>query len=291
MLNVGGDPKVVVSTAAFHAGVRGLFLGLCSLKEAKMFLPHPLEKKLSIVGSLRDREVTCSTSDFQGFNFESCVWRAVSSHSFHHPLEVLVAQFNLYVHKSGLKPNSFHLIFVMLNVSTKRYRDKTQVSQQTHVVYNLHNAVPTSSTLGRRCINVIQKFCVCWGGVSDYNDNVIYWTVSVKNICTLSLKNVLFYWKKTLLNQLVCINKNVSRQNMSQMAGLSFSCDRIRLNWKGKHSPFPDVFCSPAWFLSSKCQHTWWVSPCCFKDGPRLLRRPPPPPISTFCLSVSAMRA
>ena len=65
---------------------------------------------LSIVESLRDREVVCSASDLQGSNFESCVWRTVSSHSSHHPQEVLLAQFSLYVHKSGLKPDSFHFI-------------------------------------------------------------------------------------------------------------------------------------------------------------------------------------
>ena len=46
-----------------------------------------------------------------GSNFESCVWRAVSSQSSHHPQEVLLAQFSLYVHKGGLKPDSFHFIF------------------------------------------------------------------------------------------------------------------------------------------------------------------------------------
>ena len=66
---MGGGPWVVVSTAAFHARVRGSFPGLGGLKEANMFLPHPLEK-LSIVGNLRDREVACSASDLQGFNFE-----------------------------------------------------------------------------------------------------------------------------------------------------------------------------------------------------------------------------
>ena len=84
--------QAMVSTAAFHARVRGSFPGLGGLKETNMFLPHPLVK-LSIVGSLRDREVACSTSDRQGSNFESCVWRAVSSHSSHHPHEVLLAQF------------------------------------------------------------------------------------------------------------------------------------------------------------------------------------------------------
>ena len=64
--------------------------------------------RVSIVGSLRDREVACSVSDRQGSNFESCVWRTVSSQSSHHPQEVLLAQFSLYVHKGGLKPDSFH---------------------------------------------------------------------------------------------------------------------------------------------------------------------------------------
>ena len=98
----------MVSTAAFHARVRGSVPGLGGLKETKMFLPHP-RVKLSIVGSLRDREVACSASDRQGSNFESCVWRTVSSQSSHHPQEVLLAQFSLYVHKGGLKPDSFHL--------------------------------------------------------------------------------------------------------------------------------------------------------------------------------------
>ena len=72
-----------------------------------MFLPHP-RVKVSIVGSLRDRDVACSASDHQGSSFESCVWRTVSSQSSHHPQEVLLAQFSLYVHKGGLKPDSFH---------------------------------------------------------------------------------------------------------------------------------------------------------------------------------------
>ena len=62
----------------------------------------------TIVGSLRDREVACSASDRQGANFESCVWRTVSSQTSHHPQEVLLAQFSLYVHNGGLKPDSFH---------------------------------------------------------------------------------------------------------------------------------------------------------------------------------------
>ena len=105
----GGGPRVVVSTAAFHARVRGSVPGLGGLKETKMFLPHP-RVKVSIVDSLRDREVGCSASDRQGSNFESYVWRTVSSQSSHHPQEVFLAQFSLYVHKGELKTDSFHFI-------------------------------------------------------------------------------------------------------------------------------------------------------------------------------------
>ena len=106
LMSSQGGPRVVVITAAFHARVRGSVPGVGGLKVTKMFLPHP-RVKLSIVGSLRDREVPCSASDRQGSNFESCVWKTVSSHSSHHPQKVLLAQFSLYVHKGDLKPDSF----------------------------------------------------------------------------------------------------------------------------------------------------------------------------------------
>ena len=80
--------------------------------------------KVSIVGSLRDREVACSASDHRGSNFESCVWRTVSSQSSHHPQEVLPAQFSLYVHKGGLKPDSFHFILHC------RYEDRVREGRE-----------------------------------------------------------------------------------------------------------------------------------------------------------------
>ena len=42
-----------------------------------------------------------------GFEFLILFMEAMSSH---HPQECLLAQFSLYVHKSGLKPDSFHFI-------------------------------------------------------------------------------------------------------------------------------------------------------------------------------------
>ena len=68
----GGGARVVVSTAAFHAGVRGSVPSPGGLKETKFFLPHP-RVKLSIVGSLRDREVACSASDRQGYEFRKTI--------------------------------------------------------------------------------------------------------------------------------------------------------------------------------------------------------------------------
>ena len=95
---------------AYHTDVQLIAGGpLATLFAGDEFLPHP-RGKVSIVGSLRDREVACSASDRQGSNFESCVWRTVSSQSSHHPQEVLLAQFSLYVHKGGLKPDSFHFL-------------------------------------------------------------------------------------------------------------------------------------------------------------------------------------
>ena len=102
------DPRVVVCTAAFHARIRGSARGLGGLEGTEnVFTPSTCER---LVGSLRDREVACSASGHQGSNFEFCVWRTVSSQSSHHPQEVLLAQFILYVHKGGLKTDSFHLM-------------------------------------------------------------------------------------------------------------------------------------------------------------------------------------
>ena len=77
---LGGGPGVVVSTAAFHARVRGSVTGLDGLKETKN-VSSPSTCESQYCGSLRDREVACSASDRQGSNFESCVWRAVSFQS------------------------------------------------------------------------------------------------------------------------------------------------------------------------------------------------------------------
>ena len=91
----------MVSTAAFHARVRGLVPGLGGLKETK---------NVSSPSTCESQYCSASASDRQDSNFDSCVWRTLSSQSSHHPQEVLLAQFSLYVHKGGLKPYSFHFL-------------------------------------------------------------------------------------------------------------------------------------------------------------------------------------
>ena len=105
-LNCGGAPGIVVKAACFESRtsrVRAPIWPL-SFKATKCFLPHSLVKN-TIVGSLCDREVACLASERQSSIFASCVWRAVSSHSSHHPQEAFLAQFSLYVHKDDLKPH------------------------------------------------------------------------------------------------------------------------------------------------------------------------------------------
>ena len=65
----GGGPRVVVSTAAFHARVRGSVLGLGGLKETKN-VSSPSTCESQYCG---EPPVACSATDCQGSNFESCV--------------------------------------------------------------------------------------------------------------------------------------------------------------------------------------------------------------------------
>ena len=104
---MGGGPRVglVVSTAAFHARVRGSVPGGLKKKQ-KMFLPHP-RVKVSIVGSLRDREVACSASETARARISNPV-----SGGQCHLKDFILAQFSLHVHKGGLKPDSFYFIYI-----------------------------------------------------------------------------------------------------------------------------------------------------------------------------------
>ena len=86
----------------------------------------------------------------------SCVWRTVSSQSSHYPQEVLLAQFSLYVHKGGLKPDSFP-------------------AQQTQdICITFIQRRPNVFDVGPTLHKVIQMFCVYWAcqyklGSSSFN--------------------------------------------------------------------------------------------------------------------------
>ena len=120
--------------------------------DTTLFLPHP-RVKVSIVGSLRDREVACSTSDRQGSNFESCVWRTVSCQSSHHPQEVLLAQFSLYVHKGGLKPDSFH--FILLPKSNARAYLKQRKNIVALITGNFPWCIHKTTDQAMRLVDII----------------------------------------------------------------------------------------------------------------------------------------
>ena len=155
----GGGPRVVVNTAAFHARVRGSVPGLGDFKETKMFLPQP-RVKVSIVGSLRDREVACSASDRQGSNFESCAWRTVSSHSSHHPQEVLLAQFSPYVHKGGLMPDSFHYVCraKVFAYFTVNMLPKARCEKKTNVYMFIEPIISNELSQVENMLFMVQRF-------------------------------------------------------------------------------------------------------------------------------------
>ena len=106
---MGGCPGAVVKAACLESGRSRAWTPVWPLGfiETKCFF-HAHSCISNVVGNLREREVACSVLNRQGSNFESCVWRAVSSHLSHHQQEVLLAQLSLYVHKCVLKPRSFY---------------------------------------------------------------------------------------------------------------------------------------------------------------------------------------
>ena len=55
------------------------------------------------------------------------------SHLSHHPHKLLLAQFSLYVHKSGLKP---HLFIHLVGILQVEYLDRIPAADE-HVIYTL----------------------------------------------------------------------------------------------------------------------------------------------------------
>ena len=75
-----------VSQIRSNSRHRQLWLADCRTfaSDELYFLSFLVSSVLDIVGSLRDRLVSCSASDRQGSNLESCVWKAASFYSSNH---------------------------------------------------------------------------------------------------------------------------------------------------------------------------------------------------------------
>ena len=103
-----GGPRVVVSTAAFHARIRGSVPGLGGLKETKnVSSPFTWESQYCgeppwTRGSVLDLRPPGLI--FQILCLEDSVISIISTSSGGSP-----GQLSLSVHKGGLKPDSFHL--------------------------------------------------------------------------------------------------------------------------------------------------------------------------------------
>ena len=97
--SVSGGPGAVVKAACLESRRSRVRAPLwhSSFKETRCFFHAHLGEP----PWLRERENS---------NFKLCVWRAVSSHSFHHPHEFRLAQFSLHLCKGGLKPHLFYFI-------------------------------------------------------------------------------------------------------------------------------------------------------------------------------------
>ena len=141
-----------------------------------MFLPPPSLVKIQYCGSIRDREVVCSASDRKNSNFESCVWRSVSSHSSHHLREVLLVQFSLYVHKGGLKPHSSHFIYFILyrpitliiysvDGSTRPWWYQHQIPLTTPYHHLMH-VQEISMHRRNRCIKILYKIMMSYMNIN-----------------------------------------------------------------------------------------------------------------------------
>ena len=108
------------------------------------------------MGSLRDRKVAWSASDRQGSNFESSVWRTGSSQSSHHPQGVLLAQFSRYVHKGGLKPDSFHFESIMRKFTSVPTTTTLSVHVSDSLIavitFNVPSCTSVFSTLKHQCL-------------------------------------------------------------------------------------------------------------------------------------------
>ena len=95
-----GRADIVVDAAAFYAGAHVMRSSPALVfRFQRIFLPRPPLRMQYCGEHPWPRDSAFGLNCPQGANFESCVWRVVSSDSSHHPQEARQAKFSLHVHK------------------------------------------------------------------------------------------------------------------------------------------------------------------------------------------------
>ena len=132
-----------------------------------------------------------------------------SSQSSHHPQEVLLAQFSLYVHKGGLKPDSFHFYFIIDSVTLS-------VSVPTWgqcIPANRTHRPDVRPMLGRRrrrraAIGPTSGRCVVFAGIwlcDIKTTEKYYWLcVFITDISLLPSPNEVMFWSCRCVCLYVC---------------------------------------------------------------------------------------
>ena len=122
-----------------------------------------------------------------GSNFESSVWRAVSSQSSHHPLEVLLAQFSLYVHKGGLKPNPFHFVpkpYTSLLLTLKLHLlilGSHHTNSFAHIIIKFKN---------KKVSLFLKIVALCSSSCGDYYGNIILIPIQIDSVMFCCSKSI-----------------------------------------------------------------------------------------------------
>ena len=127
-----------------------------------------------------------SASDRQGSNFESCVWRTVSSYLFHHPQEILLAQFSLHVHQGGLKSDSFHFISRYVFLPTSQFSEPSSGWRRSKLAeLTLHGSPRTSDDL----LQIIRNPDKFYRNATPPD----FWATDVVGQLKLGCKKIVFY--------------------------------------------------------------------------------------------------
>ena len=117
---------------------------------------------------------------------------------------------------------SFAIYQILYNRQNSNHNRLYAPSKHEAFVYHLYNVEPTSKTLGRRFINVIQMFCVYWVSLRMENLVVLYsdWTLdgSINRILNnLSTDKEHLYYKNLNIQDVLlarfslCLHKSGTR--------------------------------------------------------------------------------